>query len=178
MTLDLTVIMANGEFHANEPLRALWQQAALRIAADGGARNARRALEIPPQIVIGDLDSLDEETRVWLQGQPVEFIRHPVAKDETDLELAILLAYQRGAGRVIVLGALGGRADQAVANVLLLTRWPGLALQGIGEEMWVAQNQATIHGAIGDTVSLIPLDSRVEGITTHNLVYPLKNEPL
>ena len=50
---------------ADTRLQEVWQRAELRIAADGGAQNARLFLSLPPQVVIGDLDSLDEETRVW-----------------------------------------------------------------------------------------------------------------
>ncbi len=172
------VIIANGEFHADKRLRTRWREAGLRIAADGGARNARLELDLPPQVVIGDLDSMDEGTRLWVQEKEVEVIRYPVAKDETDLELAVMLGKERGAERVVVLGALGGREDQSIANVLMLTRWPGLILEGIGQEMWAAQGSATIEGAVNDTVSLIPLDPVVEGITTKNLQYPLKDEAL
>ncbi len=172
------VIIANGEFRADERLRDLWRQAGLRIAANGGARNAREHLGIAPQVVVGDLDSLDQATHIWLEEQKVEFIQHPIAKDETDLELAIVLAHARGADRIIVLGALGGRADQTIANTLLLGRWPGVVLKDRGQEIWAARGQATIEGEVGNTVSLIPLDEQIEGIITQNLMYPLRNETL
>ncbi len=172
------VIIANGEFRADKQLADLWANAGLRIAADGGARNAREQLGLTPHVVIGDLDSLDSETRYWLEVAKVEFIQHPVAKDETDLELAIMLAHDRGAERVTVLGAWGGRADQSIANVLLLTLWPDLVLRDMNQEMWVAKNHATIAGQQGNTVSLIPVDEKVEGIVTQNLLYPLRSETL
>jgi thiamine pyrophosphokinase len=57
----------------------------------------------------------------------VPFNQHPPAKDETDLELALLLAVEQGFNREIWLfGLLGGRLDQTLANVLLLTH-PALA---------------------------------------------------
>ncbi len=45
-------------------------------------------------------------------------------------------------------------------------------------EMWTATDHASIEGLIGDTVSLIPLDTRVEGIVTRDLEYPLRDEDL
>ncbi len=172
------VIIANGELDANVRLRQIWQHAGWRIAADGGARNAREQLELAPQVVIGDLDSLDAETRTWLEQNHVEFIQHPVKKDETDLELALNLARTRGAERITILGAFGGRVDQTIANVLLLSRELQVVIADAASEMWAATNQAVIEGSIGDTVSLIPLDERVEGVVTRELEYPLRAEDL
>lgn len=172
------LIVANGTLNADARLRGLWQGGDLRIAANGGARHAREHLGMAPRVVIGDFDSLDGETRAWLEQQGVEFIQHPRAKDQTDLELAVDLAFQRGAKQVTVLGAFGRRVDQFVGNVLLLSRVPGVRLMDAAGEMWAATGHATIEGAAGDTVSLIPLDERVEGIVTRALEYPLRGEGL
>jgi thiamine pyrophosphokinase len=172
------VIVANGALDADARLRGLWEGAGLRMAADGGARQAREQLGAAPQVVIGDLDSLDEQTRGWLEQQRVEFIQYPRAKNETDLELALKLALERGAEHVTVLGAFGGREDQFIANVLLLTRAPQVVITDTASEMWVATQGATIEGTIGDTISLIPMDARVEGVVTRGLEYPLRDEDL
>lgn len=172
------VLVANGELAANERLRELWREADLRLAADGGAGNARRELGLPPQVVIGDLDSLDQETRGWLKENGAEFFEYPPAKDQTDLELALDLASERGAAQVTIVGALGGRIDHFIANVLLLTRTRQVIIADAVSEMWTAAERATIDGTPGDTVSLMPLDERVEGIITQNLAYPLRNETL
>jgi thiamine pyrophosphokinase len=172
------VIVANGPVQASPYLQGLWQRGDLRIAADGGARNAREHLGLAPDVVIGDFDSLDKETRAWLGTPGLEFIQYPRAKDETDLELALNLAHQRGAEMVTLLGAFGGRADQFIANVMLLTRAPQVVMADATSEMWAATQEAAVDGAIGDTVSLIPIDPRVEGVVTRDLEYPLRNEDL
>ncbi len=173
------VIVANGELHVNARVSTLWAQADLRIAADGGARQARERLGLVPQVVIGDLDSLDESTRTWLNGAHVEMIRYPRAKDQTDLELALDLASTRGASRITLLGVLGGRVDQLLANVLLLTRTPHLTIVDGGLEMWLStRGDDEISGDIGDTVSLIPLSDEVQRIATEGLAYPLRHETL
>lgn len=172
------VIVANGELRANARLRDCWRRADLRVAADGGARHAREQLELAPHVIIGDLDSLDDATRAWLAQGGVEFIQHPRAKDETDLELALKLAAQRGAAKTTLLGACGGRVDQSLANVLLSTRAPNVVIADAAGELWAASERAAIEGTSGDTVSLIPLDERVEGIVTEGLEYPLRAETL
>lgn len=172
------VVVANGEMQASARLQEIWERATLRIAADGGARNARLFLGRAPHVIIGDMDSLDDETHTWLKQAGVEFIPHPPAKDETDLELALLLAQNRGADETTMIGAFGGRVDHFLANVLLLTRERQLKIADAASEMWVGQGDDTILGKKGDTVSLIPLDKAVQGITTRELEYPLHGETL
>ena len=93
-----------------------------------------------------------------------------LAKDETDLELALLYAVEQDADPIIILGALGGRLDQTLANILLLTI-PALIGRDVRlidgpQTAFVVREQATIHGKAGDTVSLIPLGGAASGVTT------------
>jgi thiamine pyrophosphokinase len=175
-----TVIVANGELEDHPRLRELWRGADLRIAADGGVGNARAHLALAPHIVIGDLDSLDDTTRAWCAH--AEFIQHPRDKDETDFELALDLACARGATEITILGALGGRFDQMLANLLLLVKVASAhivaRIAGADFDAWVAWERAVVHGRIGETVSLIPLTERVEGVATRGLKYPLRDEML
>lgn len=175
-------IVTNGEMREHARLRALWEVADLRIAANGGAMNARQYLGRVPEVLIGDLDSLDAATRAWCEAQRVEIVLHPREKDQTDLELARDLALARGATKIILFGALGGRLDQTLANVLLLLK-PARAgvvthIVDADVDAWVVGERVSIEGNIGETVSLIPLTERVEGIVTRGLRYPLHDETL
>lgn len=177
-----TVIVANGELEKSNRLQKIWRAADLRIAADGGALNARKHLALAPHILIGDLDSLDDATHLWCEFSRVETIQRPRAKDETDLELAIDLAIARGASDITILGALGGRFDHTIANALLLVK-PAIAhiparIAGADFDAWIATDRTSIAGKIGETVSLIPLTAQVEGIETSGLQFALRNETL
>lgn len=176
------MITANGTLENHPRLQTIWRDADLRIAADGGAVNARAHLHLAPHILIGDLDSIDLATRAWCEQAGAEIIQHPREKDETDLELAIDLAIARGATDLTILGALGDRFDHTIANALLLIK-PMRAgviarLAAADSETWVAAEHTTMAGIIGETISLIPLSDRVDGITTTGLRYPLRNESL
>lgn len=163
-------------------LRALWDSADLRIAANGGAVNARHHFTRAPDVLIGDLDSLDDATRAWCVVHRIEIIQHPREKDQTDLELALELALARGATAITLFGALGGRFDQTLANVFLLIKpaRAGVMTRIVDAHLdaWIVWKRITIDGRIGETVSLIPLTERVEGIVTYGLRYPLRNETL
>ncbi len=68
----------------------------LVVCADGGATHALAA-GVHPRVIVGDLDSVEPSVLAHWQGRGVEVVRHPVAKDETDLELAIAWAIDHGA---------------------------------------------------------------------------------
>lgn len=175
------VIVANAPDFVVHPLHAVFDAADLIIAADGGG-NALADAGIVPHLVVGDLDSLDPRlVPIWsAAGTLVQ--QFPPDKDETDLELALLAAVARGATRIDLLGVLGGRWDQGLANVALLAL-PELAscqvrLLASDQEAFLVRDHAAIPGQIGDTVSLLPLGGPVHGITTHGLQYPLTDATL
>jgi thiamine pyrophosphokinase len=160
------------------------------IAADFGAYHAR-AWGWPVHLLIGDLDSLPAEAAAALAGAGVPIITASSAKDETDLELALLQALAEDPVQIVICGALGGRADHMLANVLLLAR-PDLrdrrAIIADGAEtlqLLVGGETATgtprnlgVAGAPGDLLSLLPIGSDAGGVTTGGLLYPLHEETL
>jgi thiamine pyrophosphokinase len=176
-----TVIIANAPGFDAAPFQALIRGAELLIAADGGG-NALLACGVAPQLVVGDLDSLEAHAQEWLQAQGATLLRYPAEKNETDLELALLLAVERGARRITVLGALGGRWDHSLANVALLAL-PDLAgldvrLLDVDQQAFLVRDAAALPGRPGDTISLLPLTGAAHGITTRGLYYPLHEASL
>lgn len=178
------IILANGEIDDPALLRSrldLWTQATV-IAADGGIHHAE-SLKLKVDVLIGDMDSVIEEDKSIIGDRGVHVVEVPNAKDETDLELALTHAANSGAKRIALLGALGGRLDMSLANVLLLTQ-PQLAR--IHVEIWVDHQTAwlirppgeEISGEVGDTISLIPLVSDATGISTTNLAYAMSETTL
>jgi len=177
------IIVANGTVEDVTAWREDLAQASLVVAADGGARHAR-VLGLVPHVLVGDADSLDAETGRWLADQGTRIVRHPAAKDETDLELALLYAVEAGADEIVLLGAWGGRPDQALANMHLLAH-PRLAgrrvrLLGADYEALVvhAGEVSTIAAAVGDTISLLPLAGDARGVRTAGLRWALAGDTL
>jgi thiamine pyrophosphokinase len=177
-----TIIIAGGETEGQGWQR--WVRAGdWIIGANGGAARAL-AWGLLPDLVIGDMDSLPETARTILVAEGCRFLEHPRAKDETDLELALMHAVQEGAKELIVLGALGGRLDHTLANVLLLAL-PGLA--GISVRIVEGEQQALLarsgetvelEGTPGDLVSLVPLGGEARGVTTQGLAWALRGDTL
>jgi thiamine pyrophosphokinase len=175
------VVIADAPSADITPFRALVDAADLLVTADGGARYLL-ALDILPHVAVGDFDSLDPEQLRLLERSGVELVRHSIHKDETDLELALLEAINRGATCVHVLAALGGRADQHLANLQLLThpRFAAADVRLLHErwEIFAVRAAAQLIGRPDDLVSLLPMTDAVEGIVTEGLYYPLRGEAL
>ena len=182
------LIVGDGDGPARAALDAAWpgwaDGAELVIAADGGFRKAAVA-GLRVDLLVGDGDSLGEAglAEARATGVPVQLAQ--VAKDETDLELAVLAAVARGAARLTILGALGGpRFDHALANAWLLAH-PGIAgtpavlLDATTRVRLLAgPAEVSLSGTPGDLVSLLPFGGDAEGVTTRGLAYPLHAEPL
>ncbi len=178
------LLFANGVFTDGEMVqRCLAQAGAARvICADGGALHAR-ALGLKPHTIIGDMDSLTPAQVHSFAAEGADFRRYPPDKDETDLELALLHCAEIDADSVAILGGLGGRFDQTMANILLLTH-PALSelelifVDGTQEIRLLRPGFHTVYGASGDTISLLPLSASAGGITTENLKYALDGDSL
>jgi thiamine pyrophosphokinase len=178
------LILANGDL--GDPALLRRRLPPLRfdvvIAADGGARHAA-ALGLTVDRVVGDFDSLSSEARDDLAQRGAALLPNPPAKDETDLELALLDALAAGSNQAVVLAAAGGRLDMTLANVGLLLH---PALQPMAVQLWIGLETAfvlrppggDILGAVGDRVSLIPLGGEAGGITTHGLAFRLAADTL
>jgi len=179
------VIFVNGIIPNHQAMRRWVREGDDLIAADGGAHHAI-AMGLRPRVIVGDLDSVSPELAKELSSQGVELEKYPVAKDKTDLELALERAIRDGAQEIILLGALGGRLDQSLANVLLMANrdWPvtiklidaAESANGIVTEIATVIHGGetmTLEAAIGSVVSLLPLSAEVTGITYTGLLYPL-----
>jgi thiamine pyrophosphokinase len=175
------VVFVNGVFKEPERVRDLLRADDLIIAVDGGTRHAWE-VGSEPQLVVGDLDSLSADEQERLRAAGAEVSSFPPRKDQTDLELALHRAVAEGASAIIIVAALGGRLDQMMANLLLLTlpelRDVDVRIVEGAQEAFLIRDEARIEGQSGDTVSLIPLRGDATGITTEGLEWPLDDATL
>jgi len=172
------IIFANGELPDIERARAIISVDDHIICADGGTRHAL-ALGLKPNLIIGDLDSV---TDAELQKANAKIVKYPRNKNETDLELALNHALIKKTSSILIVGALGGRLDQTLGNISLLSdsRLATLdcRLDDGAEEVFFCRDQSKVEGRPGDIVSLIPWNGVVKGIRTNGLRWPLNNESL
>ncbi len=175
------IIFANGSLMDPETVRRFLRPDDLLIAADGGTRHAL-ALGLTPSVIIGDLDSLSAGDRCWTVEHGARLVEYSTDKNETDLELAIDYALDRDCREIVIVAALGGRLDQALGNLSLLTD-PRLATFDLRlddglEEAFFIRSHTVVTGAPGDLVSLLPWGGEVTGVRTEGLRWPLRRETL
>jgi thiamine pyrophosphokinase len=175
------LVFANGELVSSSWVGQYSSRATHIIAADGGVRHVLSVGRVP-DVVIGDMDSISDEDREKIESAGAKFLTYPIEKDETDLELALLYAAQNFHEDIVVLGALGGRLDQMIANILLLAH-PGLNRRVIHlveekQEATLVVHSKNINGIQGDVVSLLPIGGDVIVEKTIGLKWKLDNEHL
>ncbi|MGB4595802.1 MAG: thiamine diphosphokinase [Anaerolineaceae bacterium] len=153
------------------------------VAVDGGLRHilARNRL---PDLLVGDLDSVEPHQLALCEAADVEILRFSPVKDQTDLELALGVVLTRGFKHIVIAYAQGSHPDHSLANMSLLAS-PDLLKTDVklddGKTTIVMVNnhgKRSISTQPGDLVSLIPWGISAKGITTQNLQYPLNDETL
>ena len=173
--LDVVVVASGGGPALSVPA------ARTVVAADGGLDRAR-ALGLEVDVVVGDLDSVTPEALAEAESNGARVVRHPAAKDATDLELALDEAVALGAGRVLVVASAGGRLDHLLASLLLLPseRYAALELDAlVGDALvHVVRGERRLEGRPGELLTLTPLGGPATGVTTEGLEYPLAGETL
>ena len=100
------------QFKANHPEVPIY-------CADAGADYCH-AVGVVPENIIGDMDSIGDSTRQWLEEQRVEEFVYPVEKDYSDTALAIEALFHAGFEEILILGALGGLMDHELSNMMEL----------------------------------------------------------
>lgn len=168
------IIISGGELRDDPFYQCILSEAGFIICADGGARHAGK-MGIRPDVVLGDFDTLTARELEELERSGTRIIRYPRDKDYTDTHLALLQALKMEFTDIIILGALGGRLDHTLANVMLLAIPEAvearIRIMDPGQEIFLVKKEAALRGGKGETISLLPLGSRVSGIKTRGLGY-------
>lgn len=172
------IIIVNGEINSSEKIKNECLGSDIIIAADGGANIAYRE-GIIPNYIIGDLDSIEEDVLNHFMGLGTKIERYPSEKDYIDTELCLNKALDLGATKVVYIGAVGDRLDHNIGNIHLLykTVKKGIDSYILSEtaDVYICKDNLSISGKKGDTISIVPLSTDIEGITLKGFKYPLNN---
>jgi thiamine pyrophosphokinase len=174
---DTVVVFAGGSAPSVSSLPA----DALVVAADGGADHAL-ALGLEVSVAVGDFDSITPEGLAALEQAGTRVERHPVAKNATDLELALDAAAALAPRRIVVVGGTDGRLDHLLGELLILGSEPYAAFELdalLGSAaVHVVRDERLLEGEVGELVSLVALHGPAHGVVTSGLEYPLRGETL
>lgn len=146
------------------------------ICCDGGMHHAKK-LGIIPDYIVGDFDSVRPEVLEEYKQMGISMRQFPTHKNETDMQLGMLLAMELGATEIIMIGGIGDRFDHTLANAHLLLHLLKNGIKGIlvneKNRVELIDRETIFYGKKGDLVSTIPLSMMVEGVTLEGLEYPL-----
>jgi thiamine pyrophosphokinase len=181
MTELRAIIFLNGELRNLENIRTSLKISDYLVAVDGGLHHLKN-LGSTPHLLIGDLDSVLPEDLEWINPEKTEVIQFPTEKDETDFELAVDAVLKKGFHTIRVIAALGGRFDQTLGNLFLISS-PELAdcnvvLDDGYQEVFLIKERGEICGNRGDLVSLLPFGGNALDVKTAGLKYTLDSEVL
>ncbi len=152
------------------------------ICADGGIKHLIN-VDIPPNVFIGDIDSCDFKT---IENLPIinntEIILHDTVKDDTDMQLCIKWALNKGYNELRLFAALGGRIDHELSNIfnlkyILESNANGMIFSDTNR-IYITDNKLSVKKEDGFHISLIPITDLVRGITLKGLAYSLENADL
>jgi thiamine pyrophosphokinase len=166
------LLLLGGEGPPRILLEPILSEVVCTVAADSGFDLARQ-LNIVPDLLVGDLDSLEPSKE--LEDYPKERIQsHPRDKDETDAELGLQALWNMGIRHVVVAGGGGGRVDHLLGLVSLFEREKPPALWYTSKEViQVVEGTLVVTDCQGQTVSFFPLGDSVAGMKSNGLKWPL-----
>jgi len=170
------LLIANGELNCSDFKWVDLSQFTQVVALDGGAVHSLDC-GIPPDVIIGDLDSLPPDYQdKFFQSQFV----HKPSQDMNDLEKGIIYCLEEQTDELTILGMTGGRSDHLLNNFSVLARYDRKIRINVVDQfarILLIRNDYRFQGKPGQIVSLIPM-GKVKGVTTRGLKYPLKDESL
>lgn len=175
------LVITNGSYGDLDWYRRRAGQFKRTVCADGGAGRARE-LGIIPDWIVGDMDSISEHDRRFMEEAGVSFELHPPEKDSTDTQIALELVERQGGRDIVVWGGTGSRLDHNLSNILsalsFIERGVDIVFDSPDLTVYYVKKQLVVPGLPGDTVSLIALDGRVSGVDLSGFKYPLDKATL
>lgn len=172
-------IVGNGPEELLEDFRRFSEDIDIWIGADRGALFLARE-NIYMQYAVGDFDSVSSEERQRIKQYSKHFQHHPEEKNETDLELALIIAYQLKPENIYLFGVTGGRLDHGLANIQQLYTIRQKGIQGVivdkqnRIEMFFPGTYEITKDKHYPYISFIPFSKKVEKLSLEGFYYPLK----
>jgi thiamine pyrophosphokinase len=182
MTEDLqhpVVLICGGPAPDEEAIKYIPIPSTL-IAVDSGLDHAR-SLQLKPDLLIGDLDSISTSGLQWASPQEIKVKEFPSDKNKSDFELA--LDYARGvSNRLLAIGSDSGRVDQLFGMIAsLASAAPHFdschAL--IGKTYCTfTTGEANIHRKNGAIVSVFAMGGIADGVSLRGFRWELAEATL
>lgn len=180
-----TLIIAGGEIKKEMLQKYAKEHKGQNIIAVDKGLEILDNLNIMPTHIVGDFDSISQEILKKYQDNPqIAFHTYQPEKDNTDTDIAMQLAIQLKSSNITLLGALGKRMDHSLANIHILkyalkAKIPCQIIDEYNKIYLIKETQTLYKNkTYGKNISILPLTSKVEGITLKGFKYPLEEYSL
>ncbi|WP_338969522.1 thiamine diphosphokinase [Fusobacterium nucleatum] len=141
--------------------------------ADGGA-NICYELNLIPNEIYGDLDSIQNEVKKFYQEQNVKFIKFKIEKDYTDSEL-VLNEIQNKYDVIYCIAGLGGSIDHELTNINLLDKYSNLIFISEKEKIFKIDSDSKFNDMINTKISFVIFSDEVKALTLKGFKYNIEN---
>jgi len=176
----VVAIMGNGPVDHVPDMGPYKEKVDIWIGADQGALIL---LEhgITIDYAVGDFDSVNATQKAMILENSTHLATYPSMKNETDLEIALNIAFELNPKEIYLFGVTGGRLDHALINMQLLQTIVDREIRGIIIDQW---NRLELTNPGNHTVSkkedypyvsFVPFTNEVKGLSLIGFAYPLNS---
>ncbi len=172
---DFVLIFCNGQPPSAERIKKLLPHPRIIACADGGANKAVK-LGYKPDLIVGDIDSLDF---AGADFKDAEIVRID-SQNDTDLEKTLKVLLDRGHKEFLVTAFSGGRLDHTLANLQIGYEHSKKCRIVLADDQYLiypASRNFESDVPRGADVSIIPMEDGTV-VTTNGLAYELRRDSL
>ena len=149
------------------------------IAVDKGL-NTLNKLQIKPNYIIGDFDSVNTKILQEYENKNIPSTYLKPEKDFTDTHMALKKAVEMGSKEIIIIGAIGTRLDHTFANIHILKEALDndieAKLVNENNEIMLIKNKIIINKNNNfKYISIIPLTTEIKEVTLKGFKYQLQD---
>lgn len=182
MQSNRAVVFANGDYSIESSAIANVSPDDFMVCVDGGSRHCLGS-GFTPNLLVGDLDSVDPDSLATIKTMGAECIRFSREKDASDLELVFDILSDRFFEQVILLGASGGRTDHQLFNWQLAAArsWPfqlRIVDDFVDAQLVDSGRAFDAVASPGQVFSIVTLAGPATGVNVRGAQYPLENATL
>ena len=176
-------IMGNGPSYLLPDLSLYQSKIDVWIGADRGAFTLLNN-QIKVNYAVGDFDSVDHEEKKVIKQYARYYAEYPPEKDKTDIEIALLKAFELKPTKIYLFGVTGGRLDHELVNIQLLYSIITKGIEGVVVDKYNMLELTTPNSYKVErddnypNISFIPYTQQVKGLTLTDFYYPLVNESI
>ena len=170
-----TLVLADGSFPSHAIPLSFLLKADRIICCDGATENLLK-YGLEPDYIVGDLDSISETLKERFSSA----LFRDSDQETNDLTKAVCFCSDRRWNEITILGATGKREDHTLGNLSLLADYAEKTKVQLLTDYGVFVPQlesASYESYPGQQVSIFSFFPTTL-LTTHQLVYPLKNRAL